>query len=567
MKKLIMFFQIIILVTQLSAQSHQYFWTLTEKPLGSSLNQYKLFKDNDHSTIRFSPDKPGKYIIHLAVRENNRIIDEQDFRYQISSGDIYKTINITPVSSQPDYTNTINNNLPFESGDFRLWFEKNPKKENQLANLIEISWESNKRNIEYRYKIDMPGDWTGGIRYAYQKWSDWGNYTSIQYKKFIIDGKYTFVVEARDRNTNKKIRKSIDFNVNFVMPEIYDKGINIDWNKVNAQNSQKKKYKVLSQEYRDAYRIWSQIYESERRILNISYSGDKIINDISGEIVGKGQDLLLNWADKKIAASLSRILWPKLLYDIVKQAGLDFVLIYQNIKTNEAAFKMVTCYWAAESYQRLGEYIKKDQENIIRQTIFFDDFSERNISDWSFYKYSTGLHGFVNNPKITNSRVEITTRDQQNTLFVNGNVDWTNYTLEYDVKIERSLDDAYKGIYTNFYIDNLEYSSDGIFRWDAYLFNLKGRDNTWKLIRVFSSPNIKSNIIDQGRTKISVGVDYHIKIINDKNQISIYFNKLGESENLLTSIMVDNRNILHRGKFGIGGSDDKISIDNVKLTY
>ena len=193
---------------------------------------------------------------------------------------------------------------------------------------------------------------------------------------------------------------------------------------------------------------------------------------------------------------------------------------------------------------------------------YFNDFSSSDLSDWEFYKWSSGLHGPVQDPYVQDGRLYITTRDQQSTWLMNGENNWVDYTLEADARIEQSLDDGYKGIYTLVYASNIHYGSVGYPVADCYFLNLGGRDGVWYLVRRYS--NGDDITLASGAINLSVGVEYHEKIVVHGNQIQVYFNPLGGTETLLTEVTVAS-NMLAGGKFGFTGSDDLISIDNVSV--
>jgi len=235
-----------------------------------------------------------------------------------------------------------------------VWFTQTPPDENDIAIKMTIAWRSDEPDAEYRYKVDMPGNWLGGSKSDYQNWSAWGGWTDITYSDFIQEGKYTFVLEARLRGTGSIRRISTEFNVHFVMPEIYEIPTRIDWAKVNAAKDKFRKYRSLAEEYRHAYDIWIRAYDIERRALDLTWSGDQFIHALSGEVLGKGQRMLLDWADNGVSATVSKILSPKALYDIVKQAGLNLVLIYRNAMANKTAFSALGAYWAWKGYEELA---------------------------------------------------------------------------------------------------------------------------------------------------------------------------------------------------------------------
>jgi hypothetical protein len=198
---------------------------------------------------------------------------------------------------------------------------------------------------------------------------------------------------------------------------------------------------------------------------------------------------------------------------------------------------------------------------------FEDDFSDGNYADWEFYKYSTGMYGEVPEPTIIDGRLNITTYDQQSTCLTAGNFGWQDYTIEYDVILEQQPNDAYQGIRTWFCIEDIGYAEVvGNFKVGGYMFELKGRNNSWSLSRQYGVESSNEGYtVASGSVPIAIGENYKIKIITNNGLIKIYFNKVGDSEQLLTEI-TDEQDPSIGGKFGIGGGDDIISIDNVKVS-
>lgn len=234
-------------------------------------------------------------------------------------------------------------------------FTQTPDPENDIATTIMLSWEADEAEVEFRYKLDVPGDWLGGIKYAQDKWSEWGDWRNITYNDFILEGRYNFVVEARKDANSTVSRISTAFSVHFFMPKIFEEAVSIDWRLINAASTHREKLALLANEYKQAYEMWMQKYEAERRALDLTWSGDEFVEKMAAPIVGKASSSLLQWADVGVAASLNKILLPKVLYDIIKQGGLDLVLIYRNVRTNTAAFSALNAYWAWKGYERLAQ--------------------------------------------------------------------------------------------------------------------------------------------------------------------------------------------------------------------
>jgi hypothetical protein len=198
---------------------------------------------------------------------------------------------------------------------------------------------------------------------------------------------------------------------------------------------------------------------------------------------------------------------------------------------------------------------------------FFEDFEDGNWSEWDFYTFTTGLHGDVTDPYISNGRLFITTHDQQQTSLTQGDESWSEYTLEADVRLEESLDDAGKAISISFYSSNIHYSPEGYISRDSYGLYISDRNKLWQLGRGYQTESATpSDILSSGSTDFSLGTNYHLKIIVQGNRIIVYYNEVGSSETLLTDVNVTN-NALAGGKIGFGCGDSVVSIDNISVTF
>ncbi len=198
-----------------------------------------------------------------------------------------------------------------------------------------------------------------------------------------------------------------------------------------------------------------------------------------------------------------------------------------------------------------------------QELLFSDNFDDGNYDGWDYYHYNAGWHDEVM-PEVVDGRVEITTHDQQNNMLVTGNEEWSNYTLEFDARIEQSLDDGYKGIYVTFYLTNPYYFDEGHHGFDsAYRLRIKGRTDEWFLVKIVSGQ--PEEIFAQGSFNVSVGIDYHCSIEITDSNISVYLNEVGSEPAMLTQASLPEVP-LESGMIGFGGSDDRISIDNVVVT-
>ena len=195
---------------------------------------------------------------------------------------------------------------------------------------------------------------------------------------------------------------------------------------------------------------------------------------------------------------------------------------------------------------------------------YYNDFSCSDLSNWEIHGFSTGLYGDYKKPYVQNGRLFIATRDQQSVRIFNGADDWSNYTIEADVRIEQPYDDAYQGIRTHFYVQNVNVLADGPIAWDGYCLDFEGRNNTWKIDHRKQSSVEEITHGNVPAPGLQVGVDYHEKIVIKGRKVSIYFNKLGSSPYLLTEFDLPSDGPME-GKFGFGGADDLISIDNVSV--
>ena len=191
----------------------------------------------------------------------------------------------------------------------------------------------------YRYKLDVPGDWLAGLSWSLLKWSDWQTNAglNVSYSNFVSEGKYTFVIEYYKKNSSKSEQIIKEITAYWEYPEVREEAFQIDWSKVNVTKTQKEKCKVLAAEYKKCYEIWHAKWVYDYNLLKGTTSESEIINKLSTIIINKGRDGLLKWADKATANIVSKILLPKLIYDIIKEGSIDLILVYRNINTNKDA--------------------------------------------------------------------------------------------------------------------------------------------------------------------------------------------------------------------------------------
>jgi hypothetical protein len=237
-----------------------------------------------------------------------------------------------------------------------VYFTKAPAAVNEIGSVIELEWDSNPRGMEYRYRLDMPGDWTGGIRYAVNKWSEWGADPAVRFEGFVLAGNYRFRVEAREAGRRGSVEASTEFRMEFVMPEILERASTIDWGKVASGRTEAERLRILSEEYGEACSAFLEVYERERRVLELSLSSDDLMRLVGELIVLDATPATLQHAfNVGAAATVKRVLAPVVLYGIVRQAGLSLVLMYRNARTNRAGFSAIGACWAGRGYAKLAE--------------------------------------------------------------------------------------------------------------------------------------------------------------------------------------------------------------------
>lgn len=218
----------------------------------------------------------------------------------------------------------------------------------------------NSSDVEFRYKLDMPGDWLGGIQYANKKWSNWtpGADGNLTYSNFVQEGKYAFVVEFRTKINQKKIASSTKkFDVYWEYPEIQEEAFTINWNKVKNAATEKDKYNILSQEYFNQYQIWNQKFDYYYRLLKLTKSTDQLVDEVSKNFVETGYFKLLEKSAPSASKVAGKILLPKTIYDIISSGTTDLILIYRNLEANKACSMTVISYAAYKYFKnKAGRY-------------------------------------------------------------------------------------------------------------------------------------------------------------------------------------------------------------------
>ena len=287
---------------------------------------------------------------------------------------------------------------PIQEPNPDLEFIKTPPRESKAGDKIEFEWVSDSTGDEFRYKLDMPGDWKGGIKYNLNKWSEWGNQRKLFLSDFTLDGKYKLTVEARREWRKENIaRIEYEFEIFNVMPEIYEEAVNINWNRVQAEEELSRKFLILSEEYGQARAMWEEVYERERKVHDLTWSSQDLRNVVGELVAMEGSLLILKEGLSKLAmASVKKLLLPKTIYDILKQTGVDLMLIASNIRTNRAAFSAIRAGWAEAGYKKLWK------------------MTEEGAGDTSFLADVNGPGDANSNP--TSSLIEANESSAQHTL-------------------------------------------------------------------------------------------------------------------------------------------------------
>ncbi len=235
----------------------------------------------------------------------------------------------------------------------------------RLLDKVDFSFSVNKNLVsKYRFKLDVPGDWLGGIGFNLSKWSDWktDDGTSIVFNNFEKEGKYKFVVEYKLKGEywTHKITKEIE--VYWEYPEIRTEAFNIDYSYINSAPTQKEKYRRAAQEYYKAYQMWYRKFDYEYHLMHLEgHSPQEIVQAISKEIVQKSSEYILEKVGLNIGSNA--ILSGLSLYELIKQGYKDIVLLYRSKKANLASTMTALSYAAYEVYQKKYESLNQENNN------------------------------------------------------------------------------------------------------------------------------------------------------------------------------------------------------------
>jgi hypothetical protein len=187
--------------------------------------------------------------------------------------------------------------------------------------------------LQTRYKIDIPGEWIGGIKYNINKWTEFkdGQDDHLIYSDFIIEGQYKISVQCRNKITGKTSKIiSKTFNLFWEYPEIQEEAFIINWDKVNRAKTEKERYQILAEEYNKSYNLWNQKFEYETRLMKSTISKEEIIQLTVGSIgETMTEEALISLLKAPAKSIVKKILFPKQIYDIIKMGTIDIIIIYR----------------------------------------------------------------------------------------------------------------------------------------------------------------------------------------------------------------------------------------------
>ncbi|MBP9145077.1 MAG: hypothetical protein KBI44_11375 [Thermoanaerobaculia bacterium] len=224
-----------------------------------------------------------------------------------------------------------------------------------LATLVEVQWGVPASGpIEFRYKLDVPGDWMGGLAYAMNKWSDWESTQSVSYRNFVVEGAYRFTVQSRWSGSTESAEATCSWQIYWEYPEIREAAMTIDWNRVNAAPDKRERYRLLAEEYGRQSEMALREFDYEVRMLKLTTSPRELVDTVAGAVTEQGNGMLLEWADRSTAAVAGKLLLPKTIYEIVRQGAVDVALVYRNARANAACSKAVVAAYAERFYRELA---------------------------------------------------------------------------------------------------------------------------------------------------------------------------------------------------------------------
>jgi hypothetical protein len=252
---------------------------------------------------------------------------------------------------------------------------------------FEISWKCSdpsatvpEYQLQTRYKLDVPGDWMGGIKYNINKWTDYidGNTGRLLFSDFIIEGTYKISVQCRNTLTGQESKVfSKTFHLFWEYPEIQEEAFTIDWNKVNNAINEQEKYRILAEEYKQSYLMWNQKFQYELNVRNATISSDELIEmyalNVGQELT---EDALISLLKKSSQNVIKQILLPKNVYDMIKLGAVDIILIFRRYHIDKALNMASTSYKAwklfeEKSYSARIKFIKTLKVGLEFDTIIY----------------------------------------------------------------------------------------------------------------------------------------------------------------------------------------------------
>lgn len=243
-----------------------------------------------------------------------------------------------------------------------LYFTETPAPALDYLQQVKAAWATDDDNVEFRHKLNIPGDWMGGIQFAINKWSDWGDGRSALFDGFIKDGNYSLTVEARRKGSKKAASIEHRFQIHFVMPEILIDAQDIDWAKAQTAPDRAAFFHILADEFGNRCEVAERMYQAERQVLKLTIEPKKLHETFNLALADLDSKLILKLAETSFPKLLDRILVSKTIYDMVQLLGTDMVLIYRNGKTNRWAFNMLVSCWMEDACRRMSEHLKAIQQ-------------------------------------------------------------------------------------------------------------------------------------------------------------------------------------------------------------
>jgi len=261
---------------------------------------------------------------------------------------------------------------------------------------------------EYRFKLDVPGDWTGGIRYAIKKWSDWTTdiQQSIVYSSFEKEGTYKFTIQYKEKPGNKKRKFIKEFKVYWEYPEIRSAAFDIDYDYIDNAPDEKEQYRRAAEEYKKAHDIWMRKFEYEHKVLKLTGNTAKDIvlkiarTELEWGVEQSLKNILHNSKHLKhlqLSAKFGTIFTAATVYSIIKEGYKTVATVYRNAKANKAATMAIKSYILYQFYQ--NEIYNYQNEIPTRGLVAYYPFNG-NAKDES----GNFNHGKVNGAYLVNDR-------------------------------------------------------------------------------------------------------------------------------------------------------------------